>query len=82
MAQPRDGSNDCGHPPVYHPTRRLGWREPEVRAVIRRALPALGQAALLALQDVAVLAAANRLPGRVIAFQISLNFYFLASAIG
>jgi putative peptidoglycan lipid II flippase len=61
---------------------RARWREPEVKAVVRRALPALGQAALLAVQDVALLATANRLAGGVIAFQISLNFYFLASAIG
>ncbi len=61
---------------------RARWRDPEVRAVVRRALPALGQATLLALRDVALLAAANRLPGGVIAFQLSLNFYFLAGAIG
>jgi murein biosynthesis integral membrane protein MurJ len=61
---------------------RTGWREPEVQVVARRALPALGQAGLFALQMLALLAGANRLPGGVVAFQIALNFYFLADAIG
>jgi putative peptidoglycan lipid II flippase len=59
-----------------------GWRDPEVRAVIRRALPSLAQAGLVALQVLALVAVANRLPGGVVAFQISLNFYYLAIALG
>jgi murein biosynthesis integral membrane protein MurJ len=62
------------------PTR--GWRDPEVRAIIRRALPSLAQAGLLALQVLALVAVANRLPGGVVAFQIALNFYYLAIALG
>jgi putative peptidoglycan lipid II flippase len=61
---------------------RTGWREPEVQVVIRQALPALAQASLVALQNLALLAAANRLPGGVVAFQIALNFYLLANSIG
>jgi putative peptidoglycan lipid II flippase len=61
---------------------RTGWREPEVLEVVRRALPALAQAGVIAAQEVVVLAAANRLPGGVVAFQMALNFYFLAGAIG
>jgi len=61
---------------------RPGWRDPEVRVVIRRALPSLAQAGLLALQVVILLALANRLPGGVVAFQIALNFYYLAIALG
>jgi len=61
---------------------RPGWRDPEVRAVIRRALPSLGQAGLVALQMLAMLTIANRLPGGVVAFQIALNFYYLAIAMG
>ena len=61
---------------------RTGWWEPEVVEVIRRALPAVAQAGVIAVMDVAVLAAANRLPGGVVAFQLALNFYFLAGAIG
>jgi len=61
---------------------RAGWRDPEVRVVVRRALPSLAQAGLLALQIVTLLALANRVPGGVVAFQIALNFYFLAIALG
>jgi putative peptidoglycan lipid II flippase len=61
---------------------RPGWRDPEVRALIRRALPSIAQAALASLQVLALLVLANRLAGGVIAFQIALNFYYLAIAIG
>lgn len=61
---------------------RAGWRDPEVRVVIRRALPSIAQAGLNALQVLTLLMLANRLPGGVIAFQIALNFYYLAIAIG
>jgi putative peptidoglycan lipid II flippase len=50
---------------------RPGWRDSEVRAVVRRALPALAQAALSALQLLVLLIAANRLPGGIVAFQIA-----------
>ncbi len=58
---------------------RAGWGDPEVRAVVRRAVPALGQAGLAAVQTLALLTVANRVPGGVVAFQIALNFYFLAN---
>jgi putative peptidoglycan lipid II flippase len=61
---------------------RPGWRDPEVRALVRRALPSLAQAGLLALQVLTLLAIANRLAGGVVAFQIALNFYYLAIALG
>lgn len=61
---------------------RPGWRDPEVRVLIRRALPSIAQAALASLQVLVLLTVANRLPGGVIAFQIALNFYFLAIALG
>lgn len=61
---------------------RAGWRDPEVRAVIRRALPAATQAALAALQLGALLVVANRIAGGVVAFQLAMNFYFLPIAIG
>jgi len=63
-------------------TPRPGWRDPEVLVVIRRALPALAQAGLASLQVLTLLMVANRLPGGVIAFQIGLNFYYLAIAVG
>lgn len=63
-------------------TPRPGWRDPEVRVIVRRALPSLAQAGLLALQVLTLLVVANRLPGGVVAFQIALNFYYLAIAVG
>jgi putative peptidoglycan lipid II flippase len=61
---------------------RLGWRDGEVRVVVRRALPSLAQAGLAALQVLTLLVVANRLAGGVVAFQIALNFYYLAIAVG
>jgi putative peptidoglycan lipid II flippase len=61
---------------------RWGWRDREVLEVVRRAVPSLAQAGLLALQVLTLLAIANRLPGGVVAFQIALNFYYLAIALG
>jgi putative peptidoglycan lipid II flippase len=59
-----------------------GWRDPEVRAVMRRALPSVTQAGLMALQVLTLLVLANRLAGGVVAMQIALNFYYLAIALG
>ena len=61
---------------------RAGWRDAEVRAVMRRAVPALAQAGLEAVQLLALLIAANRLPGGIVAFQIAWNFYNLANNLG
>jgi putative peptidoglycan lipid II flippase len=61
---------------------RRGWRDREVRVVIRRALPSLAQAGLVAFQVLTLLVVADRLPGGVVAFQIALNFYYLAIAVG
>ena len=58
-----------------------GWRDPQVRATIHRALPALGQAALAELQLGALFLAADRVPGGVVAFQLATNFYFLPIAL-
>jgi len=59
-----------------------GWRDPEVRATTRRALPAAVQAALASLQVVALLLVADRIAGGVVAFQLGLNFQSLPIAIG
>jgi murein biosynthesis integral membrane protein MurJ len=61
---------------------RAGWRDPEVRAVLRRTLPSLAQAALAAVQLLILLIFANRVAGGVVAFQLALNFYFLPIALG
>ncbi len=59
-----------------------GWRDPEVRATIRRALPAAAQAALAALQVGALMLVADRVAGGVVAVQLGINFYSLPIAIG
>jgi peptidoglycan biosynthesis protein MviN/MurJ (putative lipid II flippase) len=59
-----------------------GWRDPQVRATIRQALPALAQAGLVALQLGALLLVADRVAGGVVAFQLATNFYFLPIAVG
>jgi putative peptidoglycan lipid II flippase len=61
---------------------RAGWRDPEVRVVIRRALPSLAQAGLVAVQVLTLLVLANRVPGGVVAFQLALSFFYLAIALG
>jgi putative peptidoglycan lipid II flippase len=61
---------------------RRGWRDKEVLVVVRRAVPSLAQAGLLAVQVLILLGLANRLPGGIVAFQIGLNFYYLAIALG
>jgi putative peptidoglycan lipid II flippase len=59
-----------------------GWRDPQVRATIRRALPAVVQAGLAALQLGALLVVADRAAGGVVAFQLATNFFFLPIAVG
>jgi murein biosynthesis integral membrane protein MurJ len=61
---------------------RAGWRDPEVRAVIRRARPAAVQAGLEALQFGALWLVAARVAGGVVAFQLATNFFFLPVALG
>jgi len=63
-------------------TPNAGWRDPEVRGIVRQALPSLAQAGLIALQTLIFLVIANRVPGGVVAFQIGLSFYSLAIALG
>ena len=59
-----------------------GWRDPEVRSTIHRALPAAAQAAMSALQVGALLVVADRVAGGVVAFQLGINFYSLPIAVG
>jgi len=58
-----------------------GWRDPEARRVLARALPSLAQAALAAVQLLVLLVLANRVAGGVVAFQLAMNFYFLPVAL-
>jgi putative peptidoglycan lipid II flippase len=61
---------------------RWAWRDPEVRAIVDRAVPSLGSAGLIAGREFAILTVANRVAGGVVAFQVAYNFYNLAVAIG
>jgi putative peptidoglycan lipid II flippase len=60
---------------------RAGWRDPEVRTVIRRANRSLMQSGLLATQVLVLLVVASRVAGGTVAVQISLNFYHLPLAL-
>jgi putative peptidoglycan lipid II flippase len=60
----------------------VGWRDSEVRTIVRRAVPSLAQAALAAVQLLAVLFVANRIAGGVVAYQVAANFFFLPIALG
>lgn len=60
---------------------RAGWRDPEVRRVLRRVVPTLAFTGLAASQTVAVLVLANRIAGGLVAFQLALNFFFLPVAV-
>jgi peptidoglycan biosynthesis protein MviN/MurJ (putative lipid II flippase) len=59
-----------------------GWRDPDVRATIRRALPAAAQAALVAVQVGTLMLVADRVAGGVVAVQLGINFYSLPVALG
>lgn len=61
---------------------RAGWRDPDVRRVVRLAVPSLGYAGLSGLRTFAILVVANRVPGGVVAFQMALNFFHLPVAVG
>ena len=58
-----------------------GWRDPEVRATIRRAGPAAAQAAMLSIQVATLTLVADRVAGGVVAFQLGINFQSLPIAI-
>ena len=58
-----------------------GWRDAEVRRIIRRAMNAVAQAGLLTVQLLTLLLVASRVPGGVVALQISVNFYNLPIAL-
>ncbi|MDQ3895721.1 MAG: hypothetical protein M3326_00485 [Actinomycetota bacterium] len=59
-----------------------GWRDGEVRELVRRMVPSLGYAGLNVVRLFAVLVVANRVPGGVVAFQLALNFFYLPVALG
>jgi putative peptidoglycan lipid II flippase len=60
---------------------RAGWRDPDVRQVVRRAVWSMTQAGLLAAQTLLLLVMAGQVAGGTVALQMSLNFYQLPLAI-
>lgn len=60
---------------------RAGWRDPDVRQVVRRAVCSMAQAGLLAAQTLLLLAMAGQVAGGTVALQMSLSFYHLPLAI-
>ena len=60
---------------------RAGWRDPEVRALVRRSFPALALAGITEVQPLVLLMLANRVAGGVVAMQIGLTFYYLVVAL-
>ena len=72
------GAHRCGVSLVP----RFAWKDPEVRVVVRQAVPSVGYAGLNAGRDFAILVVANRVAGGVVAIQVAYNFYNLAVAIG
>ena len=60
---------------------RMGWRNPEVQAIIRRAVPSLGYSGLNALRGFGPLVVANRVPGGVVAFDLARHFALLPVAL-
>ncbi len=72
------GARRCGI--VVRP--RLGWRNPEVVAVARLAVPSTGYAALNAARQFGMLVVGSAVAGGVVAFQLAMNFYNLAVALG
>lgn len=61
---------------------RWGWRDPEVRRLVRLAVPSVGYTGLNAARQFGVLIVSNAVPGGVIAFQLALNFFNLPVALG
>lgn len=61
---------------------RAGWRDPEVRTLVRRAVPSIGYAAFNAARFFAVTIVANGVAGGVIAFYLAQNFFYLPTALG
>ncbi len=61
---------------------RRAWREPEIKGILRRAVPSLGYSTLDVVQPIGAMVVANRVPGGVIAFQLAMNLYSLPSALG
>ena len=60
---------------------RRGWRDADVRALVRRAVPALALAGITELMPLLLLVLANRVAGGVVAVQMGLTFYYVVIAL-
>jgi putative peptidoglycan lipid II flippase len=60
---------------------RGGWLAPELRTVLRMALPSSGNAILVSLGWLAMLVVAGGIPGGAVAFQIAYNLFNLPIAL-
>ena len=61
---------------------RLGWKEPEVRDLMRDARMTLRLTILTSTRTFGALIVANTVAGGVLAFQVGLNFLWLPGALG
>jgi putative peptidoglycan lipid II flippase len=59
-----------------------GWRDPEIRAIVRRAVPSLGYSTMDVARPFGAMVVANRVPGGVVAFEFAYSFYLLPGALG
>jgi putative peptidoglycan lipid II flippase len=60
---------------------RAGWRDPEIRMLLRRIRSVLSFTGLEASLLLATIIVANRVAGGLVAFQLALNFFYLPAAI-
>lgn len=60
---------------------RAGWRNPDVRGLLKVAVPSTGYAGLNAARFIGLLVVAGSIPGGVIAFQLGRYFFNLPVAI-
>lgn len=61
---------------------RAGWRDPEVREIVRLAVPSLGSAVLNAARLLVLLVATSQIAGGYVALQVGLSILNLAVALG
>ncbi|MDH4145613.1 MAG: hypothetical protein OEY23_10670 [Acidimicrobiia bacterium] len=60
---------------------RAGWRDPEVRTVVRLAIPSLGLAVLTSYQQFVVIVVAASIAGGVVVSQLAISFLMAAVAL-
>ncbi len=61
---------------------RAGWTDPDITAILKKAVPSSGTAVLNSIRLLLLLVAANVVPGGVVAFQLALNVLNLPVALG